>query len=57
MLASLPSACLVGIEIARLAQPAVVTVDIDQLENGLSIIEKIAKHSAESAKKASAVIA
>jgi signal transduction histidine kinase/DNA-binding response OmpR family regulator len=46
-----------GIEIARLAGPAVVTVDLDQLEDGLSVIEMIARDNAERSQKSRAIVA
>ncbi len=38
-----------GLEIVRLAQPAVVTVDLDLLEGGLGLIERIARAGSKSA--------
>jgi len=46
-----------GVEIARLAGPAVVTIDLDQLEDGLRVIETIARHNSESSQKSRAIVA
>jgi signal transduction histidine kinase/DNA-binding response OmpR family regulator len=46
-----------GVEIARLAGPAVITVDLDQLENGLGVIETIARDNAERPQKSRAIVA
>ncbi len=46
-----------GVEIARLAGPAVITIDLDQLENGLGVIEAIARDNAERAQKSRAIVA
>lgn len=46
-----------GIEIARLAAPAVVTIDLDQLEDGLNVVETIARHNAGRSQKSRAIIA
>ncbi|MFL6212439.1 MAG: ATP-binding protein, partial [Blastocatellia bacterium] len=46
-----------GIEVARLAAPAVVAVDLDQLENGLGVLETIARDNAERAQKSRALVA
>jgi CheY-like chemotaxis protein len=45
-----------GIEIARLAGPAVVTIDLDQLEDGLSLLETIARDNAERSQKSRAIV-
>jgi len=46
-----------GIEIARLAGPAVITIDLDQLEDGLSLLETIARDNAERSQKSRAIVA
>jgi signal transduction histidine kinase/CheY-like chemotaxis protein len=46
-----------GIEIARLAEPAVVTIDLDQLEDGLRVIELIARHNADGSQRSRAIVA
>jgi signal transduction histidine kinase/DNA-binding response OmpR family regulator len=46
-----------GIEVARLAQPAVVAIDLDQLEDGLSVLETIARDNDERAQKSRAIVA
>jgi signal transduction histidine kinase/DNA-binding response OmpR family regulator len=45
-----------GLEIVRLAQPAVVTVDLDLLEGGLSVIERIARARNENADQKRSII-
>jgi signal transduction histidine kinase/DNA-binding response OmpR family regulator len=45
-----------GLEIVRLAQPAVVTVDLDLLEGGLGVIERIARARSESADQKRSII-
>jgi signal transduction histidine kinase/DNA-binding response OmpR family regulator len=46
-----------GIEIARLAGPAVITIDLDQLEDGFGVLETIARDNAERAQKSRAIVA
>ncbi|MGA9771037.1 MAG: response regulator [Blastocatellia bacterium] len=45
-----------GLEIVRLAQPAVVTIDLDLLEGGLSVIERIARARSENADQKRSII-
>ena len=46
-----------GVEIARLARPGIVTVDLDQLESGISVIETIARLTSDGLQKSRAIIA
>ena len=46
-----------GVEIARLAQPAVVAVDLDQFEDGVGLLEAVARDNAERTEKSLAIIA
>jgi signal transduction histidine kinase/DNA-binding response OmpR family regulator len=46
-----------GVEIARMANPAVITIDLDLLENGYDIIAQIARGDEPGADKARAIVA
>ncbi|HJQ26013.1 MAG TPA: response regulator [Blastocatellia bacterium] len=46
-----------GVEIARLAQPVIVVVDLDQLENGIAMLETIARDNAERTEQSRAIVA
>lgn len=46
-----------GVEVARMARPSVVTVDLDLLEDGFDIIEQIARDGESSGDKARAIVA
>jgi signal transduction histidine kinase/DNA-binding response OmpR family regulator len=46
-----------AVEVARLAAPAVVVVDLDQLEDGLGVLEAIARDNGERAQKSRALVA
>ncbi|HEY9231500.1 MAG TPA: ATP-binding protein, partial [Blastocatellia bacterium] len=46
-----------GVEIARLAQPVIVTIDLDQLDNGLGLLETVARDNAERTQKSRAIVA
>jgi signal transduction histidine kinase/CheY-like chemotaxis protein len=46
-----------GVEVARLAGPAVVAVDLDQLEGGLDVLATIARDNHERAQKSRALVA
>lgn len=45
-----------GLEIVRLAQPAVVTIDLDLLEGGLALIERVARARNNSADQKRSII-
>jgi signal transduction histidine kinase/DNA-binding response OmpR family regulator len=46
-----------GVEIARMARPAVITIDLDYLEDGFDIIEQIARDDESAGDKARAIVA
>jgi CheY-like chemotaxis protein len=46
-----------GVEIARLARPGIITIDLDQLENGINIIETISRFKPDGLQKSRAIIA
>jgi signal transduction histidine kinase/CheY-like chemotaxis protein len=46
-----------GVELARLAGPAVVAVDLDQLDGGLQLLATIARDNAERTEKSRAIVA
>jgi CheY-like chemotaxis protein/anti-sigma regulatory factor (Ser/Thr protein kinase) len=46
-----------GVEVARLAGPAVVAVDLDQLEGGLGVLATVAGDNADRSQKSRAIVA
>jgi signal transduction histidine kinase/CheY-like chemotaxis protein len=46
-----------GVEIARLAQPAIVTVALGHLENGLGVVDAIARDNRERTQQSLAIVA